>query len=142
MNYALNIVIVLFYSKSIIINLSVNVLLIQAFVVFFLHHVFLYFVIVFVFRSVDSTAVNLNTTIITTHQGNTIDLKAQVTNWGPNKTIEVQWLRNEMKIVNTSRLNEVIYRFFQLNVSYVYSILRIKNVNLFDKGRKVLLSTI
>lgn len=87
-----------------------------------------------VFSFQNSTAVNLNTTIITTHQGNTIDLKAQVTNWGPNKTIEVQWLRNEMKIVNTSRLNEVIYRFFQLNVSYVYSILRIKNVNLFDKG--------
>lgn len=94
------------------------------------------------FRSVDFTVVILNTTNITTHQGNTIDLKAQVTNGGRNKTIEVQWLRNEMKIANTSRLNEKIQRIFELNVTYVFSTLRIKNVNLFDTGKNVFISTI
>lgn len=94
------------------------------------------------FRSVDFTVVILNTTNITTHQGNTIDLKAQVTNGGRNKTIEVQWLRNEMKIANTSRLNEKIQRIFELNVTYVFSTLRIKNVTLFDTGKNVFISTI
>lgn len=94
------------------------------------------------FRSVDFTVVILNTTNITTHQGNTIDLKAQVTNGGRNKIIEVQWLRNEMKIANTSRLTEQIQRFFPSNVSYVISTLRIRNVNLFDTGKNVFISTI
>lgn len=88
-----------------------------------------------VYSFTNLTVVILNTTNITTHQGNTIDLKAQVvTNGGRNKTIEVQWLRNEMKIANTSRLNQKIQRIFQLNVTYVFSTLRIKNVNLFDTG--------
>lgn len=95
------------------------------------------------FRSVDFTVVILNTTNITTHQGNTIDLKAQVvTNGGRNKTIEVQWLRNEMKIANTSRLNEKIQRIFELNVTYVFSTLRIKNVTLFDTGKNVFIPTL
>lgn len=99
------------------------------------------FLFAFVFGSVDFS-VNLTTTNIITHQGNTIDLTAYVTKGGPNKTIEVQWLRNGMKIVNTSRLNEEIKRYPPLNssyVSYVYSRLRIKNMNLFDTGRKILI---
>lgn len=108
---------------------------------FFLHHLLLFFKFAFVFCSVDFS-VNLTTTNIITHQGNTIDLTAYVTKGQPNKTIEVQWLRNEMKIVNTSRLNVEIKRYPPLNlsyVSYVYSRLRIKNMNLFDKGRKILI---
>lgn len=87
--------------------------------------------------SFQNFSVNLTTTNIITHQGNTIDLTAYVTKGQPNKTIEVQWLRNEMKIVNNSRLNVEIKRYPPLNlsyVSYVYSRLRIKNMNLFDTG--------
>lgn len=108
---------------------------------FFLHHLLLFFKFAFVFCSVDFS-VNLTTTNIITHQGNTIDLTAYVTKGQPNKTIEVQWLRNEMKIVNTSRLNVEIKRLSPLNVSYVYSKLRIQNVTLFDTGRKILISTL
>lgn len=77
--------------------------------------------------------VNLTTTNITAHQGDTIVLKADVTN-RLNESFEVQWVRNGMKILNTSRLTEEIDRYSPPAVPNLYSRLRIKNVNLFDTG--------